>query len=70
MSSAPTNIISSASRQAAAARRAERDREIDRLGTRIAQARGAVKYQLCSELLAFLGFIHNTPFAREKWEGQ
>jgi hypothetical protein len=50
---------------------ATRNAEINRLATQISTARGSGrKGELVSELLAFLGLIHNTPAAREKWENQ
>ena len=64
------NIVSSASRMKEAERRAEREREIERLGIAIAQAKRMRKIELCSELLASLGFIHNDPCSRRKWENQ
>ena len=63
-------IISSASRQEVVERRAARETEIKRLGEQISRARGSRKHELCSELLAFLGFIDNTPFSRRRWESQ
>ena len=64
------NIVSTASRQATAERRAAREAEITRLGKQIARAKGGLKCKLVSELLAFLGVIHNTPEARHMWESQ
>jgi hypothetical protein len=66
----PTNIISSASRQEVAERRAEREAEIQRLGSQIATAKGRNKTELTSQLLVFLGYIRNTPKARRRWESQ
>jgi len=68
--STPINIVSSASRQEAAERRAEREREIQRLGRQIAAAKGQNKRELMSDFLVFLGHIHNTPEARHRWENQ
>ena len=66
-----SNIISSASRKEVCGRRAAREAEITRLGTLIADARGSRrKNEFTSELLAYLGFIHNTPNARTLWENQ
>ena len=65
-----TNTICTVSRRAVAERRVEREKEIARLGQAIAQARGRHKMTLTSELLAFLGIIHNTPDARMQWENQ
>jgi hypothetical protein len=65
-----TNTVCTVSRRAVAERRAEREKEIARLGMQIAVARGRYKMTLTSELLAFLGFIHNTPDARMHWENQ
>jgi hypothetical protein len=66
-----SNIISSASRKEVCARRGAREKEITRLGTLLAAARGSRrKNEFTSELLAFLGFIHNTPDARIRWENQ
>lgn len=66
----PVNIISSISRKEVAEHRAEREREIEHLETQIVRARGRVKMELCSELLVFLGFIHNDPFTRKEWENR
>jgi hypothetical protein len=70
MSNNTINIISSTSRKEVAERRAAREEEITRLGRAITVARGNQKKVLCSEFLAFLGFIHNTPYARREWENQ
>ena len=64
------NIISTASRQATAERRAAREAEITRLAKLIARTEGRSKLKFISELLAFLGVILNTPSARRRWENQ
>lgn len=63
-------VIGTVTRQSVAERRAAREAEIDRIGARIAYARGSHKIVLASELIAVLGFIHNTPADRCRWEKQ
>jgi hypothetical protein len=64
------NIITTASRQATAERRAAREAEVMRLTKLIARTEGRSKLEFISELLAFLGVILNTPGARRAWERQ
>ena len=47
-----------------------RETEVMRLGKLAARAEGRRKWELVSELLAFLGVIRNTPDARHTWESR
>jgi hypothetical protein len=70
LSSTEFTTMSTGSRKEVVDLQAEREAEIKRLGELIAVAQGDKKSSLCSELLAVLGFIHDTPEARARWEGQ